>query len=129
MLICQLTDLHVRPVGKTADRVSETNMFTERAFAAFPAQPSPRRGPDHRRPDRMRSGRGIRAAEAAPAQVLPIPVFVIPGNHDRRENLREALKHLPVSPPTRTTAVCRGRLSRSGWSCWIRWCRAPVMGS
>ena len=26
---------------------------------------------------------------------LPMPVFVIPGNHDRRDNLREGLKHLP----------------------------------
>jgi hypothetical protein len=34
MLICQLTDLHVRPVGKPASRVCETNMFTERAFRA-----------------------------------------------------------------------------------------------
>ena len=34
MLICQLTDLHVRPVGQPASRVSETNMFTERAFRA-----------------------------------------------------------------------------------------------
>ena len=34
MLICQLTDLHVRPVGMPANRVSETNMFTERAFRA-----------------------------------------------------------------------------------------------
>ena len=31
MLICQLTDLHVRPAGKPANRVSETNMFTERS--------------------------------------------------------------------------------------------------
>jgi 3',5'-cyclic AMP phosphodiesterase CpdA len=26
---------------------------------------------------------------------LPMPVFVIPGNHDRRGNFREGLKHLP----------------------------------
>ena len=37
MLICQLTDLHVRPVGKSSNRVSETNMFTERAFRAVAA--------------------------------------------------------------------------------------------
>ena len=42
MLICQLSDLHVRPVGLAANRVSETNMLTERAFrlvAAFNPQP------------------------------------------------------------------------------------------
>jgi len=37
MLICQLTDLHVRPVGRPANRVSETNMFTERAMQAVAA--------------------------------------------------------------------------------------------
>ena len=37
MLICQLTDLHVRPKGQTANRVSETNMMTERAFRAVAA--------------------------------------------------------------------------------------------
>ena len=42
MLICQLTDLHVRPVGKPANRLSETNMFTERAFRAVARlDPSP----------------------------------------------------------------------------------------
>ena len=41
MLICQLTDLHVRPVGQPANRVVETNMFTERAFRAV-ARLSPR---------------------------------------------------------------------------------------
>jgi 3',5'-cyclic-AMP phosphodiesterase len=37
MLIAQLTDLHVRPRGKPANRVVETNMFTERAFRALAA--------------------------------------------------------------------------------------------
>ena len=34
MLIAQLTDLHLRPPGMAAYRVSETNMMTERAFDA-----------------------------------------------------------------------------------------------
>ncbi|MGH7153571.1 MAG: metallophosphoesterase, partial [Acetobacteraceae bacterium] len=37
MLIAQLTDLHVRPVGKAANRVVETNMLTERALRAVAA--------------------------------------------------------------------------------------------
>ncbi|MDR3534863.1 MAG: metallophosphatase, partial [Acetobacteraceae bacterium] len=37
MLICQLTDLHVRPFGQASNRVSETNMFTARAFRAVAA--------------------------------------------------------------------------------------------
>ena len=31
MLIAQITDLHVRPRGRAANRVAETNMMTERA--------------------------------------------------------------------------------------------------
>ena len=37
MLICQLTDLHLRPEGVAAYRVVETNTLTERAFRAVAA--------------------------------------------------------------------------------------------
>jgi Icc protein len=96
MLICQLTDLHVRPVGKPANRLSETNMFTERAFRAVARlNPSPDVvvitgdltdcGLDEEYANLNRLLR----------KFLPMPVFVIPGNHDRRGNLRAGLKHLP----------------------------------
>ncbi|HEY7579895.1 MAG TPA: phosphodiesterase [Acetobacteraceae bacterium] len=96
MLICQLTDLHVRPVGKPANRVSETNMFTERAFRAV-ARLTPR--PDVVVITGDLTECGLEAEYANLNQLmrkfLPMPVFVIPGNHDRRDNLREGLKHLP----------------------------------
>ena len=42
MLIAQLTDLHVRPVGKPANRLVETNVFAERALRSVAAlQPRP----------------------------------------------------------------------------------------
>lgn len=42
MLIAQFTDLHLRPRGLAAYRVSETNMFAERAFDALATlQPRP----------------------------------------------------------------------------------------
>ena len=42
MLICQLTDLHVRPSGMACSRVSETNMMTERALRVVAAfRPAP----------------------------------------------------------------------------------------
>ncbi|MGA9011676.1 MAG: phosphodiesterase [Acetobacteraceae bacterium] len=96
MLICQLTDLHVRPAGKPANRLSETNMFTERAFRAVARlNPSPDVvvitgdltdcGLDEEYANLNRLLR----------KFLPMPVFVIPGNHDRRGNLRAGLKHLP----------------------------------
>jgi Icc protein len=97
MLICQLTDLHVRPVGKSANRVSETNMFTERAFRAVARL--------HPRPDVVvitgdLTECGLDAEYANLLRMLrkwllPTPVFMIPGNHDRRVNFREALQEFP----------------------------------
>ena len=96
MLICQLTDLHVRPVGKTANRVAETNMFTERAFRAV-ARFTPR--PDVVVITGDLAEAGLDAEYVNIARLLrkwlPMPVFVIPGNHDRRGAFREQLAHLP----------------------------------
>jgi 3',5'-cyclic-AMP phosphodiesterase len=96
MLIAQLTDLHVRPVGKPANRVVETNVFTERALRTVAAfQP---------RPDVLvitgdLTDCGLADAYVNLARMLhrnaPMPVFVIPGNHDGRDALRKGLGHLP----------------------------------
>ncbi len=96
MLICQLTDLHVRPVGQTANRVSETNLFTERALRAV-ARLNPRPDVVVITGDLTECGLDAEYANlrALLRKWLPMPVFVIPGNHDRRDNLREGLKHLP----------------------------------
>jgi 3',5'-cyclic-AMP phosphodiesterase len=95
MLICQLTDLHVRPVGKSANRVSETNMFTERAFRAV-ARLSPRPDVVLITGDLTECGLAEEYANLKNLlrKWLPIQVFVVPGNHDRRGNLRAGLKHL-----------------------------------
>jgi 3',5'-cyclic-AMP phosphodiesterase len=95
MLICQLTDLHVRPVGKPANRLSETNMFTERAFRAV-ARLTPRPDMVVITGDLTECGLDAEYANLNHLlrRFLPMPVFVIPGNHDRRGNLREGLKHL-----------------------------------
>ncbi|MDR3532761.1 MAG: phosphodiesterase [Rhodopila sp.] len=96
MLICQLTDLHVRPIGAAANRVSETNMLTERAFrvvAGFTPQPD------------VVVITGDLTECGLPAEyenlaamlrrALTMPVYVIPGNHDQRDTLRIQLAHLP----------------------------------
>jgi 3',5'-cyclic-AMP phosphodiesterase len=95
MLICQLTDLHVRPLGRPANRVSETNVFTERALRAVAAfTPAPNvvvlTG------DLTESGLVEEYTNLAGMmrRHLTRPVFVIPGNHDRRNTLREGLGHL-----------------------------------
>src|SRR3954469_14132788 len=96
MLICQLTDLHVRPVGMPSNRVSETNLFTERALRAV-ARLNPRPDVVLITGDLTECGLDAEYANlrALLRKWLPMPVFVIPGNHDRRDNLREGLKHLP----------------------------------
>lgn len=86
--IVQLTDLHVRPPGQAANRVAETNMLTARALRAV---------------ERLRPAAdaviitgdltecGLPAEYAVLRDLLERElhrrVFVIPGNHDRRENL------------------------------------------
>jgi 3',5'-cyclic AMP phosphodiesterase CpdA len=96
MLICQLTDLHVRPRGRAASRVSETNMLVERAMRAVAAF-SPR--PDVLVITGDLTDCGLPAEyellNALLRRTLPLPTFVIPGNHDRRETLRAGLAHLP----------------------------------
>jgi 3',5'-cyclic-AMP phosphodiesterase len=96
MLICQLTDLHVRPVGMPCNRVSETNMFTERAFRSV-ARRTPAPDVIMITGDLTDIGTPAEYANLAAMlrQYLPGPVLVIPGNHDQRENFRAALAHLP----------------------------------
>lgn len=96
MLICQLTDLHVRPFGLPANRLAETNMLVERAFRAVAAL--------RPRPDLVLITGDLTECglDAEYEQLvglmrrhLDLPVHVVPGNHDRRENLRRHLGHLP----------------------------------
>ena len=93
MLICQLTDLHVRPVGQPANRVVETNIFTERAFRAA-AHFTPRPDVVVITGDLTESGQAAEYANVVRMlrKWLPMPVFVIPGNHDQRSAFREALR-------------------------------------
>jgi 3',5'-cyclic AMP phosphodiesterase CpdA len=96
MLICQLTDLHVCAAGAACNRVSETNVFAARAFRAVAAmKPVPDvvviTG------DLTESGLPAEYANLAAMirRDLPMPVYAIPGNHDRRDNFRRDLAHLP----------------------------------
>jgi 3',5'-cyclic AMP phosphodiesterase CpdA len=88
MLIAQLTDLHIRPPGVAANRVAETNMLTERALRAVVAR---RPAPDVVviSGDLTECGLPEEYAVLAEmlARIVPMPVYVVPGNHDRRENL------------------------------------------
>jgi 3',5'-cyclic-AMP phosphodiesterase len=95
MLICQLTDLHVRPRGVAANRVSETNMLTERALrvvAEFKPQPDLVLITG----DLTECGLTQEYANLSEmlARTLSVPVYVVPGNHDSRDNFRGGLGHL-----------------------------------
>jgi 3',5'-cyclic AMP phosphodiesterase CpdA len=93
MLIAQLTDLHVRPQGRACYRVVETNMLTERALRSL-ARLRPR--PDVVLITGDLTDCGLAEEYTLLADMLrrtlDLPVFAIPGNHDRREAL---VAHMP----------------------------------
>lgn len=101
MLIAQITDLHLRPRGKAAYRVSETNMFAERAFDVLAAlRPVPDAVlitgdlTDCGLPEEYEILHGL-------LKRLRMPVFAVPGNHDRRATMHEAIPGCaPLQPST-----------------------------
>ncbi len=113
MLIAQITDLHVRPRGLPAYRVSETNTMVARAVAHLLAlDPRPDLVlisgdlTDCGLPEEYEELRGMLAR-------LPMPVHVIPGNHDRRETCARSCRR-PTCPARRTaSSSTRSRITRS----------------
>ncbi len=103
-LIVQISDMHVRPKGHTCYGVSHTNMFAERAVRSIRSlDPQPdavvMTGDlvDHGRTKEYRVARQILSR-------LPMPVYLIPGNHDNRDQMREAFRDYPGiidAPPDR----------------------------
>lgn len=96
MLIAQLTDLHVRPSGTPAYRVVEVNTLLARALATLRAlDPQPDALvlsgdlTDCGLPEEYRLLRRM-------LEPLAMPVYLIPGNHDRRGPLREAFAGWPT---------------------------------
>jgi Icc protein len=87
MIIAQITDFHVRPRGKLAYGVVDTNAMLEAAVAAIEAMPS--------RPDVVIGTGDLTDCGLADEyavlrdilQPLSMPVYLVPGNHDRRATL------------------------------------------
>ena len=96
MILLQLTDLHVRPRGKPAMRVCETNMLTERALLAV-RNFRPRPDALVITGDLAHNGQVSEYRNLADmlARLIDLPTYVIPGNHDDRDNFRQVLGHLP----------------------------------
>lgn len=100
MLIAQISDLHVRPQGCLAYGVSETNLFAEHAIhALLRLDPLP----DCVLVTGDLTDCGLDEEYAIISELfsrLPMPVYAVPGNHDRREPFRKAFAsagYLPES--------------------------------
>ena len=95
MIIAQLTDMHIRPRGLPAYRVVETNTLVERALRTVAAlRPAPE--------VLIMSGDLTDCGLAEEYDILSeligrhctMPVYLVPGNHDRREVMKARLGHL-----------------------------------
>lgn len=100
MLIAHISDLHVRPAGELAYGVSETNSYLERAVhALLRLDPTP----DCVLVTGDVTDCGLDEEYEIAARLLgrlPWPVYCVPGNHDRREQFRNAFAagaYLPAS--------------------------------
>ena len=87
-LIAQITDLHIRPSGKKAYGVVDTEAMLRAAVDSILAQP--------KKPDAVIASGDLTDCGLVEEyellrdclKPLPMPVYLIPGNHDRRENMR-----------------------------------------
>jgi len=109
MLIAQISDLHIRPRGHLAYGVSETNLFAEHAIHAL-LRLDPQ--PDCVLVTGDITDCGLDGEYALAADLLgrlPMPVYPVPGNHDRREPFRKAFGArfpLPDAGPLNYVAAC-----------------------
>lgn len=100
ILIAQISDLHLRPRGLPALGLVDTNALARRAVATLLAlRPQPAAVlvtgdiADSGDPREYAMAREILSA-------LPMPVHIIPGNHDRRETMRQGLGETGwIGPP------------------------------
>jgi 3',5'-cyclic AMP phosphodiesterase CpdA len=89
MILCQISDLHIKPERKLAYGVVDTATMLERCIAHIGRLPQ--------RPDAVLAT-GDLVDGATPAEYallrellspLTMPFYLMPGNHDDRRNLRQ----------------------------------------
>lgn len=105
-LIAHITDLHLRPRGLTCYRVSDTNMLAERAIRSILALET--------RPDAVVVTGDLTdrddPREYALARYLlgklPMPVYLIPGNHDTAVGMRSAMAGYPGLQDSKGPHLC-----------------------
>jgi 3',5'-cyclic AMP phosphodiesterase CpdA len=90
MLICQISDLHIRREGSLAYGIVDTSAMLERCVSqilALAQRPVAVIATgdlvDFGRPEEYRRLRNL-------LEPLPMPVYLLPGNHDDRQELRRA---------------------------------------
>jgi 3',5'-cyclic AMP phosphodiesterase CpdA len=105
MLIAQISDTHVTPPGKRlAGRLDSAARLTQavRTLQALDVQPhcvlATGDLTDRGEPEAYAVLRDILGA-------LPIPIYAIPGNHDRREALRQCFADCPWMPAESGTPI------------------------
>lgn len=96
MILIQVSDLHLRPRGRASARVAETNMLAERALRAVRAF-VPRPDALLITGDLTDDGLASEYQElvAMLARTIDLPVYMIPGNHDRRDVMKQELAAWP----------------------------------
>ena len=96
MILIQISDLHCRPRGRAAMRTCESNSLTERALCAV-RDFRPRADALVITGDLTNNGQVAEYETLAEmlGRIIDMPVYVIPGNHDDRTNLRAVLGQLP----------------------------------
>lgn len=105
-LIAHMTDLHLRPRGLACYRVSDTNMFAERAIRSLLAF--------NPKPDALvvtgdltdRSDPREYAVGSELLSRLDMPVYLIPGNHDTSDDMRREMSDYPGISETRSGKIC-----------------------
>jgi 3',5'-cyclic AMP phosphodiesterase CpdA len=98
MLLAQLSDLHISTPDSDVERSSDSSPFMERAVQHL-CRLEPRPDAVLITGDLVHDGHPEEYVRlAALLKPLPMPWFVIPGNHDDREHLRAAFGHLGYLP-------------------------------